>query len=250
MQKGFSVALVFLVVSLLLVFSAYFSYKQNFQNIRGIHSFEDCAKAGYPVFESYPGQCNTPDGQHFVQPLSEEEKKKLVLPTPIVDNCSKINNLKVDSQLIQLYSSEDPEKFAADAGISLVNGKVRIIIETEGEVDLSNISGFIDEASSSNLIQGMVSIKELCKVSNLHNVKFVRLPSKSVPVTNGCKIGGCSGQLCMEGDEQIGGICDYQKEYGCYKKTKCERQVNGKCGWTNTPELNACLEDARKNPDF
>lgn len=31
--------------------------------------------------ESYPEQCNTPDGKHFVRELSEEEKKKLIPPT-------------------------------------------------------------------------------------------------------------------------------------------------------------------------
>ena len=31
-----------------------------------IQSFDDCAKK-YPILLSYPGQCNTPDGRHFVQ---------------------------------------------------------------------------------------------------------------------------------------------------------------------------------------
>lgn len=35
-----------------------------------VRSFEDCASAGYPVMESYPRQCRTPDGKTFVE--SEE----------------------------------------------------------------------------------------------------------------------------------------------------------------------------------
>lgn len=31
-----------------------------------INSFEECA-ARYPVMESYPRQCLTPDGRHFVE---------------------------------------------------------------------------------------------------------------------------------------------------------------------------------------
>jgi len=46
-----------------------------------IQSFEDCAKK-YPVMESYPAQCNSPDGRHFVQTLTDEEKKSLIPPTP------------------------------------------------------------------------------------------------------------------------------------------------------------------------
>lgn len=34
--------------------------------IKNMSSFEDCA-AFYPVMESYPRQCNTPDGRHFVE---------------------------------------------------------------------------------------------------------------------------------------------------------------------------------------
>jgi hypothetical protein len=37
-----------------------------------IHSFEECAAAGNPVMESYPRQCNTPDGKHFVETVVPE----------------------------------------------------------------------------------------------------------------------------------------------------------------------------------
>jgi len=36
-----------------------------------INSFDDCARAGYPVMESYPRQCSTPDGRSFVEVLDE-----------------------------------------------------------------------------------------------------------------------------------------------------------------------------------
>ncbi|MFH0929184.1 MAG: hypothetical protein V1818_02380 [Candidatus Aenigmatarchaeota archaeon] len=36
-----------------------------------INSFEDCINAGYPALESYPRQCNTPDGKHFVEEIEE-----------------------------------------------------------------------------------------------------------------------------------------------------------------------------------
>jgi hypothetical protein len=36
------------------------------QTAQAIDSFEKCA-AKYPVMESYPEQCNTPDGRHFVK---------------------------------------------------------------------------------------------------------------------------------------------------------------------------------------
>ncbi len=36
----------------------------------GIDSFEDCVAAGYPVAESYPEQCFTPDGRSFRRVIS------------------------------------------------------------------------------------------------------------------------------------------------------------------------------------
>lgn len=44
-----------------------------------INNFEDCAKY-YPVMESYPEQCRTPDGRLFVRPLSDEEEEKTKPP--------------------------------------------------------------------------------------------------------------------------------------------------------------------------
>jgi hypothetical protein len=38
-------------------------------NLEEIRSFEDCAAAGLPVMESYPRQCNTPDGRNFAEEI-------------------------------------------------------------------------------------------------------------------------------------------------------------------------------------
>jgi hypothetical protein len=50
---------------------------------------------------------------------------------------------------------------------------------------------------------------------------------------------GCSRQVCS--DEEVVTTCEYRPEYDCYKTAKCERQANGKCGFTDTPELRRCL---------
>ena len=50
---------------------------------------------------------------------------------------------------------------------------------------------------------------------------------------------GCSGQVCS--DEQVITTCEWRREYGCYRSARCERQANGECGFTPTPELTACL---------
>ena len=55
-----------------------------------------------------------------------------------------------------------------------------------------------------------------------------------------CYRTGCSGQVCA--DEDVVTTCEYRPEYECYKTAKCERQANGKCGFTDTPELRRCLK--------
>jgi len=40
-----------------------------------INNFNDCADAGYPIMESYPQQCRTPNGKVFVQYIGNELEK-------------------------------------------------------------------------------------------------------------------------------------------------------------------------------
>lgn len=54
-----------------------------------------------------------------------------------------------------------------------------------------------------------------------------------------CKVIGCSGQICS--DQEIITTCEWIEAYACYQTAKCERQSDGKCGWTQTADLTRCL---------
>jgi hypothetical protein len=56
-----------------------------------------------------------------------------------------------------------------------------------------------------------------------------------------CLKTGCSGTVCAEEDRVT--TCEFKPEYACYRDAVCERQPAGECGWTTTPELEACLAD-------
>jgi hypothetical protein len=56
-----------------------------------------------------------------------------------------------------------------------------------------------------------------------------------------CRPTGCSGIVCA--DEDVITTCEYRPEYACYQSATCTRQGDGECGWTQTPELEACLAD-------
>ena len=67
---GILIALV-IVAGLLLALSSIAKQKRALS----VQSFEDCALAGYPILETYPEQCRTPDGRLFVN-----EKQNPVTP--------------------------------------------------------------------------------------------------------------------------------------------------------------------------
>ncbi len=60
-----------------------------------------------------------------------------------------------------------------------------------------------------------------------------------------CAVGGCSSQICGEAGEVEGLMttCEYREEYACLAHSRCERQANGACGWTETAEYGRCLAD-------
>ena len=55
-----------------------------------------------------------------------------------------------------------------------------------------------------------------------------------------CYVGGCSGQICSDREGAIS-TCEWREEYAGYQTATCERQSDNTCGWTQTPELEACL---------
>ena len=68
---------------------------------------------------------------------------------------------------------------------------------------------------------------------------------------SGCAIGGCSGQLCGEREEieQIVTTCEWLPHYACFRDARCGRfGPDSACGWEQTPELLACLEENGSPP--
>jgi hypothetical protein len=65
-------------------------------------------------------------------------------------------------------------------------------------------------------------------------------PLPLTPPSGGCYVGGCSQEICSDQKDMISN-CMYSEVYACYKTATCERQTTGQCGWTQTPELKACV---------
>lgn len=75
------------------------------------------------------------------------------------------------------------------------------------------------------------------------DVSKITEPVVTQPVAGKCFVGGCSSEVCSDRPDAVSN-CMYRPDYGCYLKAKCERQSDGKCGWTKTEELKVCLQTA------
>ena len=79
-MPSFAVAVILLAAILAIVYFA----SVLTQTTERVNNFDECAAAGNPVMETYPAQCNTPDGRHFVQEIPPEDRWKVVPPA---ENC-------------------------------------------------------------------------------------------------------------------------------------------------------------------
>jgi len=67
--------LLIISLAILVVFGLFAHLVEDTDNLlpttseENINSFEDCAAAGYPIMESYPRQCRTVGGKHFVEEI-------------------------------------------------------------------------------------------------------------------------------------------------------------------------------------
>src|SRR3989344_9169630 len=52
------------------------------RQVSAISTFEECADAGFPVMESYPRQCRTPDGKNFVEEILVGIPDLIVIDAP------------------------------------------------------------------------------------------------------------------------------------------------------------------------
>jgi len=67
-------------------------------------------------------------------------------------------------------------------------------------------------------------------------------PGPGPTAQKACIRSGCSGAVCVEPGHEVMTTCEWREAYACYRTAACERQRDGRCGWTMTPALQACLK--------
>lgn len=193
-QRGISAT--FLVIAILAitvaVTSGYFVFSQKLnEKLKSINSFEECARH-YPVMESYPEQCNTPDGKHFTRELSSDEKQKLVPPP----QDTAIGDRNTYQNLDFGFEFQYPKNW----GYSVENYDQRSVLTFGDLVNTNHIGQEVELHPSSRVVLEIQPIKSnsVEKTKNLsatdnpkwENVKIAELNAKKVSHM-GCLSGQC-----------------------------------------------------------
>src|SRR5689334_14031236 len=71
--QALSMLVALLVIIFILLAVVVYLFYRNMQNgstgtAKSVNSYKECADAGYPILESYPSRCVTPDGKSFTNP--------------------------------------------------------------------------------------------------------------------------------------------------------------------------------------
>jgi hypothetical protein len=229
--------------------SAYFFTRD--VSMRMVSNFEECLFMDYAISETSPRQCTTPDGRTFVEELNYPDYPDAT-STPI-PNKVVINFPNKQSQL------NSPQYIEGEAvGNWFWEGAFTIELRSDnGDVIGSTVATTTGYWMQEGYVKFTATlIYETTEKSG--NLVFIKanpsgMPENaeeySIPVrisvsrgTDGCVVTGCSSQLCA--NDHVVTTCEFLMHYGCYTNATCEKQSNGECGWTESPELLECLKES------
>jgi hypothetical protein len=124
----------FLGIIILLIITAVFLFVRNYQPsqkpVLTVTDFESCAAAGYPILESYPRQCRTPDGRNFGENIGNTlEKKDLIQVSSPRPNDIVKSPLSVKGQArgYWFFEASFPVRLEDDKGQVVASGIARAL---------------------------------------------------------------------------------------------------------------------------
>jgi hypothetical protein len=84
-----------------------------------INSFEDCKNAGYPIMETYPQQCRTPDGKNFVEDVPPIDDSSTGDSTD--GSSGSADSSDVVTKTVKVYFGKNPESYNDFSKVYAVN---------------------------------------------------------------------------------------------------------------------------------
>ncbi len=228
-SKIIPITIIILVIAIIALGALLFS--TNNTALPMINSFEECAAAGYPIMESYPEQCKTPDGRNFVREIKPVENKfgeektlsvneSIAFEDGLTIALKEVNDSRCKEGVVCVWAGELSPEFLIWKGATT---------ETSQNFSLGT------ERMKSVIMNGYT-----ITLTAATETSATIIVHKETTEPGVCYIGGCSSQICSDQKDVIT-TCEYREEYACYKSATCEKQANGQCGWTQTEQLTACL---------
>ncbi len=144
-MKNKTVLLILLIAVILagIVFAVFRSSKNSIQNY-AITNFDECAKAGYPIMESYPAQCRTESGELFVQKIDDTTYSSAPKPTDRVASGYVAGHVDI-GPFCPVEREDEPCKIPPEAYSS------RMVIVYESDGSTVNVTGKIDGKGDYNI---------------------------------------------------------------------------------------------------
>jgi hypothetical protein len=242
--------IIIIIIVLIVAGMTWWLYGQSHQNkdgIMAVNSYEDCIAAGYPVMDSYPEQCQTPEGETFVRDIgNENEKINLIQVNSPRPGATIYSPLTVSGRArgFWYFEASFPIEVQDENGNTLAQVPAQAQGEwmTEEFVPFEVIIPFTTPSSGTGQLilhkdnpSGLPENEDALIIP----IIFGTNPDKTANTSGNCVITGCSGQICAA--EEMVSTCEFQPEYSCYKTARCERNPSGDCAWVETAELKQCL---------
>lgn len=141
-QKIFII--LFLIFALLVGIYIFFQYSFS-QKVKNISSFDDCAKS-FPILESFPEQCKTPDGRTFTKDLGNQDKYRdeIVIDFPRPQT-SIVSPLAINGKAkgFWFFEGSFPVELTDESGNSLGKG----VVTAQGDSQTTDFVAFKGEIS-------------------------------------------------------------------------------------------------------
>lgn len=213
------------------------------------------AVAGFAIFTSFTGQDSktgvaNPKQADFNTPFTLSVGKRTTFKNGLQMTLVRLNDSRCPKGAVCVWEGEVIAQF------STIGGKISEVKEFKlGTVNAKSITieGYTFTLVDADRKTATLTVSDTAGEGNA----ILVTPSDSNGTQTGentatgenpgelCYVGGCSGELCSDKEDNTGMVsnCIYRKEYACYQSATCERQKSGKCGWTQTPVLKACLSN-------
>jgi hypothetical protein len=230
-----------------------------------LHIFIGCGVVAIGVAAAALYQFNTTAEDLYVVPETNIPMQDTPITgdenveTPVTVPPETTGKIKAD-MFIGKLEKVDTGCFADGECYVEVNGKHVTVLMGWSRDTVGSVQGVPDFGALEGYIGKQVEVYAQEKVDGTYTLygsegfyvkvlEIAKTPSKP-KVGEGCMIGGCSNQFCLNDDvPDMATTCEWTEAYACYQTATCEKQSSGKCGWVESKELNQCLKDAGSGAD-